>query len=508
MLTTAAFAAGTAEQGTDGTGGTGDVLPLAASGMTAVDGAVYVADSYLRSIWRVADGEAEWVAGQTGITDIYGRPVSAYRDDVFAEAAFDEPWAIVPYLDGFLVSDAGNNALRYLDMEDGRVYTAAGTGDAGYADGNSMSAQFSLPTGLAAAEDGTVYIADTGNNVIRAIDGEGNVTTYAGAAGETGSALGSLETARFSEPTGLCYADGVLYVADSGNHRVVAIADGEVTLVAGGELAGDLVYSGDLLNGAAETAHFANPQGVAVSEDGTVYIADTGNGAVRAVKDGFVTTLIASGRESDLPVLPRGLLLAGDVLYIGDTFSRAIVSCGAEVEELRFDDLAEDDPNLDAVRFVCANGLFQGTGERTFEPEKQLTRAMIVTVLARLAGADTTPAEGENWYEAARLWAMERGVSDGTRMTDPVTREQFCTMLYRCAQTLGLGFSGVWAFELDYTDAADISEYAYEAVCWLTMNGMVQADADTDGAFEPGGAVSRMEAAAVFAKFVTMLHGA
>lgn len=230
-----------------------------------------------------------------------------------------------------------------------------------------MNASIDSPTGLAVDDEDTVYIADMGNNAIRAMDQNGNVTTYVG--GEEGCALGALSEARFSQPTGLCWADGVLYVADSGNHRVVAIKDGQVTLVAGAHLTGDDAYEGGFLNGPAESARFSNPQGVAIGEDGTVYIADSGNGAVRAVKDGYVTTLTAMDSGSTYPVSPQGLLPAGDTLYVGDVFSRVLFSCEARAEEMDFTDVAKGTWYYDAVRFVWANDLFQGTGEGTFSPD-------------------------------------------------------------------------------------------------------------------------------------------
>ena len=299
----------------------GNQLP-AASGF-AVDGdTLYIADSYHRAIWKMEDGVAELLAGQTELTDLSGQPAAGYRDGSFTQAAFDSPWAVVPYEDGLLVSDSGNHVLRYLDLNRKRVYTAAGTGEAGYRDGSSRVA-FDTPTGLAVDDDGTVYIADTGNNVIRAMDSDGNVTTYAG--GEEGCSLGTLKQARFSQPTGLCYADGVLYVADSGNHRIVAIENGMVTLVAGAQLTGDAAVEGDYLDGKEEEARFANPQGIAVDDEGAVYVADTGNSAVRVIRGGFVVTLI-SGEADIRCVSPRGLLVQGDTLLVGDVFTNTLTS--------------------------------------------------------------------------------------------------------------------------------------------------------------------------------------
>lgn len=474
-------------------------LPLAASGMAVVEDVLYVADSYHRAVWAVEDGEASLLTGRTDVTDLSGQPVAGYGDGTFAKAVFSEPWAVVPYLDGLLVSDTGNHVLRYLDLEKERVYTAVGTGEAGYRDGKSSRASFDSPTGLAVDDEGTVYIADTGNNVIRAMNEDGTVTTYAGS--EEGCALGSREEAMFSQPTGLCWADGVLYVADSGNHRIVAIEGDEVTLVAGAELTGDAAVEGDFLNGPAELARFANPQGVAVGEDGAVYVADTGNGAVRVIQDGYVTTLAAMDSGGTYPVSPRGLLLSGDTLYVGDVFAQVLFACGTQASEMPFTDVAEGAWYYDGVRFTWANGLFQGLDDsETFAPQANVTRGTAVTVLARLAGASTD--QSEPWYEAGRQWAVDNGISDGTSMDQALTREQLAVMLYRYAQSLGLGFTGAWAFSLEYPDAEEISSYAYEAMCWMTMHSIITGD--ENGQLAPGATVTRAETAVILQRFATV----
>ena len=125
-----------------------------------------------------------------------------------------------------------------------------------------------------------------------------------------------------SDPMGLCWSGGVLYVAETGANRIVKIENGKISLVAGSGQEG-------LADGPASQAAFAFPQGVAVSQDGTVYVADTGNGAVRRVQNGEIVTVLSQeilgGQESMLaPVSPTGLLLAGRTLYVCDSFNRAV----------------------------------------------------------------------------------------------------------------------------------------------------------------------------------------
>lgn len=463
---------------------------MAPSGMTMVEDILYVTDTYHRAIWTVEDGRVSLLTGRTEVTDLSGQPVEGCNDGVFDQAAFSEPWAIVAYNDGFLVSDTGNHVLRYLDMDKERVYTAAGTGKAGFRNNTGEKATFDSPTGLAVDNQGIVYIADTGNNVIRCMDEDGKVTTYAG--GEEGCALGNLETVQFSGPTGLCWADGVLYVADTGNHRIVAIADGEAALVAGAELPGEAAYEGGYLNGPAELARFASPQGVAVGADGTVYVADTGNGAVRAIREGYVTTLLSPDPSGTYPISPRSLLCHGNALYMGDVFAKVLVSLSAKVAGPVFYDVKEETWYAQAVRFTAANGLFAGIEEHVFAPDIPMTRAMIVTVLARLEGVDTS---GDPWYEAGRQWAMEQGISDGTNMDASLTREQLATMLWRYA-----GSPAVSADMSGYTDAGTVSSYAQQAMAWCVEQGIIGGTTATT--LSPQAEATRAQVATILMRFI------
>lgn len=148
---------------------------IAASGMALVDGALYIADSYNKVIWKSEGVEISLLAGRCDVKDSSGEPVGGYRDGSFSEASFMEPWGIAPWKGGLLVSDSGNGCLRWLDLEESKVYTAI--------DG------LSLPTGLAAGEDGCVYIAETGRDRILRLDADGSYEAFL--------------SAGLSEPTGL-----------------------------------------------------------------------------------------------------------------------------------------------------------------------------------------------------------------------------------------------------------------------------------------------------------------
>ena len=130
----------------------------------------------------------------------------------------------------------------------------------------------------------------------------------------------------------------------------------------------------------------------------------------------------------------------------------------------RFNDMA-DHWAKDAVEFASSRELFNGVGNDAFGPDRSMTRGMVSTVLARLAGADT--AGGETWYAKGTVWAVENGISDGTNPEQPVTREQLAAMLYRYAGSPAV--SG----ELGFDDTTVISIWAYDAVRWCVDNGIL-----------------------------------
>lgn len=158
---------------------------------------------------------------------------------------------------------------------------------AGGQDGIGAGAQFNRPHGLAADVHGNVYIADTGSHTIRKLSPDGSVVTLAGAAGQAGASDGFGADARFWSPQGVAVdAEGNVYVADTGNHAIRKISpDGRVTVVAGSPgLAGDV-------EGAGGVARFKRPLRVAVDASGNLFVLDQANYKVRKIgTDGVVTT--------------------------------------------------------------------------------------------------------------------------------------------------------------------------------------------------------------------------
>ncbi len=166
------------------------------------------------------------------------------------------------------------------------TFVLAGDGVPGTRDGDAAQARFSDPFGVAVGVDGTVYVADAGDTQgIRGISPDGRVFTVAG--GEHGFRDGLGRAARFSTPSGLAIdASGILYVADTGNNAIRRVtSDGRVSTLAGDGVAGHR-------DGPAHQARFNGPIGVAVDAVGRVIVADTYNDRIRAIDpDGTVSTL-------------------------------------------------------------------------------------------------------------------------------------------------------------------------------------------------------------------------
>ena len=163
-----------------------------------------------------------------------------------------------------------------------------------------------------------------------------------------------------------------------------------------------------------------------------------------------------------------------------------------------FTDVKSGDWFYDAVAYVYANGLMDGTSATTFEPNANMTRAMVWAILARIDGETVT---GANWADTARAWAMASGVSDGTDPNGHVTREQFATMLYRYAAAKGYDVSiGESTNILSYADFASISEYAIPAMQWACGSGIVTGV--TDSTLEPQGTATRAQCAAMLMRFI------
>lgn len=300
---------------------------LAYPNAVAVDAAgnLYVADTYHNVIRKIsADGSIRTLAG--------AEDISGASDGTGITAFFNSPEGIAVDRQGTVyVSDTGNGAIRRI-TPDGTVTTMAGNATAiGYRDGLGRAASFNVPRGIAVDALGIVYVADAGNHVIRKIGRSGLVTTLAGNPALAGSEDGAGDRATFDYPDGVAVdSRGTVYVADANTSTIRRIsAAGDVTTLAGN------AHDSGYRDGSGPLARFNQPEGLAIDDDGNLYIADTFNRVIRKLTAaGEVTTLAgAVGRATALDGAgsaaafryPAGIAArGGHELYVADMNDHSI----------------------------------------------------------------------------------------------------------------------------------------------------------------------------------------
>lgn len=166
-------------------------------------------------------------------------------------------------------------------------------------------------------------------------------------------------------------------------------------------------------------------------------------------------------------------------------------------DNLPFTDVASGSWYYDGVKYVCDNGLMNGTSANEFNPNANTTRSMIVTILARMEGVNTSG--GATWYARGREWSMGAGISDGTNMTGKITREQLAAMLYRYAKMKGYDVSAS-ADISGYADASSVSSWATDAMRWAVSAGLINGRTATTLA--PQGNATRAEVASILMRFM------
>ena len=266
-------------------------------GVVAADGVVDVsntADNVVASIDGIATTTIAGSYEATGESGD-GGPATA--------ATLDQPTALARDKAGDLfIADTEDNVVREI-TPDGIIHLVAGNGTEGdRGDGGPAAhAELDSPQGVAVNAKGDVFIADTYNNVVREVTPWGFISTYAGNGnpgyrGDGGPAV----RAELSSPTGLAVdALGNLYIADSGNNVIRRVSTNGIITTVAGDVAADQSsgglggFSGD--GGPATQARLNSPQGIALDQAGDLFIADTFNNAIREVTPaGIISTIVNS----------------------------------------------------------------------------------------------------------------------------------------------------------------------------------------------------------------------
>ena len=244
------------------------------------NGNLYVADTSNNRIGKVApDGTVSTIAGDG---------TAGYRDGPAAQARFNGPVGIAVDTRGnVFVADTYNDRVRMIST-DGQVSTVAGAGSPGYADGDRNTALFDTPCGIAVAQDGTLIIADTGNDRLRRIDKDGNVSAF------------TVNGESLSSPIGLALThDNVLYVTELNRSRVLQVTpDGSAHVIVG---------RGPGFADGVDNARFNQPTAVAIDPTGgSLYVVDSANYLVRKLEPPTSTTETAATTNSSThDPLPR-----------------------------------------------------------------------------------------------------------------------------------------------------------------------------------------------------------
>lgn len=223
---------------------------------------------------------------------------SGYVDGTGSDARFSYPFGVAADRSGnAYVADNNNHCIRKISPV-GAVTTLAGLCEEdGTQDGTGEDARFYYPAGIAADSTGNnIYVADTDNHCVRKVTSEGVVTTLAGTCGSSGQANGTGPAARFNYPYGVAVdGSGNVFVADSSNACIRKITTiGVVTTLAGTCGDGNTTGSDD---GSGASAKFDNPYGIAVDAEGSLFVADRNNYAIRKITTAGVVTTLVSGLD-------------------------------------------------------------------------------------------------------------------------------------------------------------------------------------------------------------------
>lgn len=267
------------------------------------------------------------------VLDVIGSGAVGLTDGDYASATFRKPQGMVLHNDTLYVADTQNHAIRAVDLLRRTVTTAAGTGEQSYdraASGSARETALASPWDIAAGDGDELYIAMAGLHQIWRFNLATDTVSWLVGSGREGLLDAPFESAELAQPSGLVYRDGVLYFADSESSTIRAadLTSRTVTTLAG-TVRNDLFDFGDKDGGAGDS-RLQHPLGVALGADGLLYIADTYNNKIKQIDPAQrqISTLFGQGgeggfRDGDAAAAafdePGGLAYANGTLFVADT---------------------------------------------------------------------------------------------------------------------------------------------------------------------------------------------
>lgn len=249
---------------------------IANVGMIVIGTDIYISSINGNRISKITPARVIYLSRLAGGGTDSNLPSNGFKDGTGAEAMFNNPRGLVADSSGNIyVADRLNHRIRMVTLA-GVVSTMAGSGTVSSIDGTGTSATFNEPWGMAIDSDGNLLVTEVGSHKIRKITPAGVVATVAGT-GSTGSADGAALSATFNYPRGIAVDRwGAIFVSDAGNHRIRMILGGQVSTIAGST-------NGDA-DGYGSAAQFDSPRGLFVDTAGYPYVADYTNEKIRQIK--------------------------------------------------------------------------------------------------------------------------------------------------------------------------------------------------------------------------------
>ncbi|MBR4949879.1 MAG: leucine-rich repeat protein, partial [Clostridia bacterium] len=210
----------------------------------------------------------------------------------------------------------------------------------------------------------------------------------------------------------------------------------------------------------------------------------------------------------------NGTKITSDTIFEEDTTIYAQWICGEKCVSSKFTDVDTKQWYHESIDYAVENGLMNGVSDTRFDINGTTTRSQLVTLLWRLEGQPEVDyeinfrdVESDSWYTEAIRWAASKSIVNGYSDTefgtnDAITREQLAALLYRYEQYKGGGFKGQWDYTLNFADLKYMSDWAYEAMSWCNMKGLINGKGDN--LLDPQGKAIRCEAAALLMRYIEM----